>query len=162
MVFSGRVHVMLNNFGGGTMKTKVMSVLFAVLFAAGAVSAQEPVLQPRTEGGVTFISGGVGMDEREALKKVEADYNLRLLFAARESGEFVADVKVTIRDAKGKTVLETVAGGPRLFVKLTPGSYKITAENNGTPMTRAVTISPKRSVSQAFYWKVVNKEKPVE
>lgn len=144
------------------MKAKVMSIFLAVLIAAGAVSAQESALQPRTEGGITFISGGVGMEERDALKKVEADYNLRLLFAARESGEFVAGVKVTIRDAQGKTVLEAVSVGPRFFAKLTPGSYKITAENNGTPMTRSVRISPKRSVSQAFYWKVINKDKPIE
>jgi hypothetical protein len=144
------------------MKTKVMLVFLAALFAAGTVSAQEPVPQPRTEGGITFISGGVGMEERDALKKVEGDYNLRLLFAAQGSGEFVADVKVTIRDTKGKTVLEVASVGPRFFAKLTPGSYKITAENNGTAMTRAVRISPKRSVSQAFYWKVANKEKPVE
>jgi hypothetical protein len=144
------------------MKMKVMPILFAILCAAGTVCAQESAMQPRTEGGITFISGGVGMEERDALKKVEGDYNLRLLFAAQDSGEFVADVKVTIRDAKGKTVLEAVSAGPRFFAKLTPGSYKITAENNGTPMTRAVKISPTRAVSQAFYWKVVNKEKPVE
>ena len=144
------------------MKTKVMSVFLAALFTAGTVSAQEPALQPRTEGGITFISGGVGMEERDALKKVEGDFNLRLLFAAQGSGEFVADVKVTIRDGKGKNVLEASSVGPRFFVKLAPGNYKITAENNGTVMTRAVRISPKRSVSQAFYWKVVNKEKPVE
>jgi hypothetical protein len=144
------------------MKTKVMSVFLAALFTAGTVSAQESAMQPRNEGGITFISGGVGMEERDALKKVEGEYNLRLLFAARDSGEFVADVKVTIRDAKGKTVLEAASVGPRFFAKLSPGSYKITAENNGTAMTRAVRISSKRAVSQAFYWKVVNKEKPVE
>lgn len=143
------------------MKTIVFLVLFALCLAAATSSAQEPLLQQRTEGGITFISGGVGADEREALKKVEGDYNLRLLFAAR-GGEFVADVKVTIQDAKGKTVLEAVSGGPRFFAKLAPGAYRITAVNNGTPMTRTVTISSKRPVSQAFYWNVVHKDKPVE
>ncbi len=143
------------------MKTNVILVLFALCLTAATSSAQEPLLQQRTEGGITFISGGVGADEREALNKVEGDYNLRLLFAAR-GGEFVADVKVTIQDAKGKTVLEAVAGGPRFFAKLAPGAYRITAVNNGTPMTRIVTISSKRPVSQAFYWNVVHKDKPVE
>jgi hypothetical protein len=143
------------------MKTKALCILLALCSAAATVSAQEPVLQPRTEGGITFISGGVGADEREALKKVEGDYNLRLMFAA-QGGEFVADVKVTILDAKGKTVLEAVSGGPRFFAKLAPGTYRITAVNNRTPMTRTVTISSKRPVSQAFFWKVVNKDKPVE
>jgi hypothetical protein len=144
------------------MKTKVMLIFLAALFTAGSVSAQEPSLQPRTEGGITFISGGVGMDERETLKKVESDYNLRLLFAAKDSGEFVAGVQVTIRDAKGKTVLDAVSDGPRFFAKLTPGSYRVTVLHNGTPMTRAVKISPKRSVSQAFYWKITPREKPIE
>jgi hypothetical protein len=143
------------------MKMKVMPVFFAILCITVTVWAQEPVLQPRTEGGVTFISGGVGMEEREALKKVEGDYNLRLLFASR-GGELVADVKVTILDATGKTVLETVSGGPRFLAKLEPGRYRITAVNNGTPITRTVRISPKRAASQAFHWKIVDKEKPVE
>jgi hypothetical protein len=144
------------------MKTKVMLIFLTALFAAGTVSAQEPALQPRTEGGITFISGGVGMGERETLKKVEADYNLRLLFAAKNSGEFVAGVQVTIRDAKGKTVLDAVADGPRFFAKLTPGNYKVTVLHNGTPFTRSVKISPKRSVSQAFYWTITPRDKPVE
>ncbi|NMC74955.1 MAG: carboxypeptidase regulatory-like domain-containing protein [Geobacteraceae bacterium] len=143
------------------MKGKACTILFALYLAAAPVSAQEPLLQQQTEGGITFISGGVGYDEREALKKVEGDYNLRLLFAAR-SGELVADVKVTIQDAKGKTILEAVAGGPRFFAKLAPGAYRITAVQNGTPMTRTVTISSKRPASQAFYWNVVHKDKPVE
>jgi hypothetical protein len=144
------------------MKTKIVLIFFVALFAAITVFAQDTVLQPRTEGGITYISGGIGMDERDALKKVEGDYNLRLLFAAQGSGEFVADVKVTILDAQGKSILEAVSAGPRFFAKLAPGSYRIIAENNGTPIRRTVRISPKRPVSQAFYWKITPRDKPVE
>jgi hypothetical protein len=144
------------------MKRKIVSVLIVALFAAISVFAQEPVLQPRTVGGITYITGGIGVDERDALKKAEGDYTLRLLFAAQGSGELVADVKVTILDAKRKSILEVVSTGPRFFAKLAPGSYRIIAENNGTPIRRTVRISPKSPVSQAFYWKITPRDKPVE
>lgn len=143
------------------MKTKVLLVLFAVLSVAATASSQQ-LLQHKTEGGITFISGGVGMAEREALKNVEGDYNLRLLFATQGTGEFIADVKVTIRDSKGNVVLDAVSDGPSFFAKLPPGSYKVTADNKGEPQTRSVVVSSKRPVKQAFYWKLVHRDKPIE
>ncbi|HOP41602.1 MAG TPA: hypothetical protein PLI53_11225, partial [Geobacteraceae bacterium] len=76
------------------MRKRAWTVFLATLLFAGPVSAEE-VLKPRTQGNITFVSGGIGRDEREALKKIEDDYNLRLLFAARDSREYLADIKVT-------------------------------------------------------------------
>jgi hypothetical protein len=136
--------------------------LFIIVMTGFTAYGEEPVPKPKTEDGITFISGGVGQGEIEYLRSLEGDYNLRLLFAAEGTGEFLADVRVKIADAKGKTVLDTVSDGPRFLAKIPPGSYRITADRNGTPITRSVKISGKRAASEAFFWKVSNKNKPVE
>ena len=40
-----------------------------------------------SSGAVTYASGGVGAEQRDALAAMRADFNLRLTFATRGSGE---------------------------------------------------------------------------
>lgn len=135
------------------MRKRAWTVFLATLLFAGPASAEE-VLKPRTEGGISFVSGGIGRDEREALKKIEDDYNLRLLFAARDYREYLADIRVTIRDADGKIILEAVADGPRFLARLAPGTYSIGAANEGRRIVRSVTILPDKAVTETFTWKI--------
>ena len=44
---------------------------------ASAADSSEPVLQPVTENGITYISGGNGLEERQALDEVSGEYNLK-------------------------------------------------------------------------------------
>jgi len=134
------------------MKTILMlaSLLVAVVsFNAVAVASS---LQPKSEGGITYISGGVGGAEQEALRTMESNYNLRLTFAAKHNGEYLADVKVTILDAKGNRILQTVADGPRFLAQLTPGSYKVIMDHNGKQYTKSVRITPQRPFSETVAW----------
>jgi hypothetical protein len=143
------------------MRKRVWTGFLAALLFAGTASAEQE-LKPQTEGGVSYVSGGIGLEERQALKKVEGDYNLRLLFAARGSREYLADVKVTIRSADGETLLEAVADGPRFLVRLAPGSYRVIAANEGKEIARSVSIPPNRAVSETFTWKIIPLDKSLE
>ena len=58
--------------------------------------------------GIPYLSGGVGVDEREAIAAMGKDYSLKLMFAIK-GGEYLSDVKVEISDSIGKKVLEAVA-----------------------------------------------------
>lgn len=107
---------------------------------------------PRTQGDVTYISGGVGKDSVRAMREIEHGYNLRLMFAVKRSGEYLADVRVKLMDAKGKTVLDAVSDGPYFFAKVPPGRYQVVAVNEGNSITRSVDVSPRSAVSQPFYW----------
>ena len=60
----------------------------------------------------------------------EADhYNVWLIFAERESGHYVADLKVRIVDARGDAVVDTVVDGPWLLAQLPPGRYRVQVAN---------------------------------
>lgn len=127
----------------------VISMLFlSCLSGAGSVLPAEP---PR--GAVTppaHASGGVGDDD--PLLLIAGDYNLQCVFATQGSGEYLADVKVLIADAAGRAQLETVSPGPLFYVRLPPGSYRITAAYGGKPVHRSVVITDRRRQSLYFYW----------
>lgn len=130
-------------------KLHIALILPCVLFSVLAV-AEQALIKPQTQGEVTFISGGVGIDEQNALQAMQADYNLNLLFSVKETGEYLSDVKVRIADSSGNTVLETVSDGPMLFAKLKPGRYKITVDLNGQVIDKTATVGGKQRTSLSF------------
>jgi hypothetical protein len=107
-------------------------------------------LQPQQQGNITFVSGGAGDEDRDALKQVESQYNLRLLFAAR-NGDFLANVAVTLSDTHGNAVLDTIADGPIFYAHVPPGRYRLTVANEGQSQSHDVTIGGGVD-SQDFYW----------
>lgn len=109
-----------------------------------------PALQAQQQGNITFVSGGAGDEDRDALKQVENQYNLRLLFAAR-NGEYLANVAVTLNDARGNAVLDTIAEGPIFYARVPPGRYRLTVSNQGQSQSRDISIG-NGAVHQDFYW----------
>lgn len=119
-----------------------------------AADSNEPVCQPVTESGITYVSGGNGLEERQALNDVSGDYNLKLVFAEKQSGSYLADVKLSIMDMKGRKVLEAISDGPWFLAKLVPGRYKITAEIAGKTQVRQAKVGSGRLAQLYFYWHV--------
>jgi hypothetical protein len=136
--------------------SKSLAALF--WFIGGYALAAETVPLPamRIADDVSYLSAGIGEDDREALKIAGAGFNLKVVTALK-SGEYLADVKVTISAAKGKKVLETVAEGPWLLVKLKPGTYDIETETMGEALRQRVMVKNKGQRVVYFYW---SEEKP--
>lgn len=109
-----------------------------------------PALQTQQQGDITFVSGGASSDDRDALKQIENQYNLRLMFAAR-NGDYLANIAVTLSDARGNAVLDTIAEGPIFYAHVPPGRYRLTVSNQGQSQNRDLTIS-KGATRQDFYW----------
>ncbi len=142
------------------MKANLTALTAAVLIAGlgATVPASSTDLTPlpplRTQGAVSYLTGGVGADEASAIKQAAATYSLELLFAQKASPHdaFVADVKVTIRDRSGNAVLKTATEGPYLLAKLPAGTYKIEAEYGGKLKTRSVEIHRGKHRREVFVW----------
>jgi hypothetical protein len=101
---------------------------------------------------VPYISGGTGVDEREALLTQEKDYSLKIV-AAETSGDYLANVQVVIESARKQRVLETTMDGPILLAKLAPGTYTIRATSDEKTLTKTVTI-PAQGLRQVdFRWR---------
>jgi hypothetical protein len=83
---------------------------------------------------------------------MKGEYNLKLLFAVKGTGEFTADINVRIADAKDNTLVETVTDGPYLFARLKPGNYIVTAEKDGNVMHQKAKVGGRQTTSLSFYW----------
>jgi len=133
--------------------------MFAVVGIAAAVPAMgEPtnaLPREQMQGTVAYLTGGIGLDESSAIKQAASQYPLELEFvrkvaAARD--EYLSDVKVTIKDHAGKTVLETVSGGPFLLARLPAGQFTVSAERGGEAKQRVVNIKPHGHERVMFEW----------
>jgi|SRR6516225_7234955 hypothetical protein len=107
--------------------------------------------QVQQQGDVSFVSGGVGLDESRALLSAQHDWPLSLRFTQR-SGEYVADVRVQITDSHGASVLDTTSRGPYMLVRVRPGRYSVHVSHAGVDKTSAVTVSSNGSARASFVW----------
>ena len=97
-------------------------------------------IKPFDNGIVQYISGGVSDDDMPVIKAEENNYNLKMLFAA--GGEYLANIRVDIKDARNMDVLNATIDGPVLLVRMPPGRYNVIAKTeDGTTLTRAVQVS---------------------
>lgn len=107
----------------------------------------------RRQGSTTYVTGGVGKDESEAFRAMAPRYALSLEFArANASGDFLADVDVSVADERGQPVLETVADGPFLLANLPAGTYTVRAASDGSVKTQTVNVAPGGNRHLTFTW----------
>ncbi len=105
----------------------------------------------KTAGGVSYVSGGVGTTSIERLSSLTRDFNLKLVFALT-SGNYVSDVKVSIADAKGKTLLDTTSEGPWFLIRLPAGNYQVVATFDGSAEKRTIAVGADKLRTVDFRW----------
>ena len=135
-----------------TISKIIMGVMALSLTLPALAASHIEMPQVRTEGGVTYLSGGVGHDEAIAMRKEAKQYSLSMFFSEGKRGEFVSDVHLVVKDKTGKIVFNTVSDGPILLVKLPAGDYFVTADMDGKKLHRTVKISDKSDVRMWLNW----------
>jgi hypothetical protein len=131
--------------GEAIMLIRNITLAFALACAAmgPATAAGEP----------EYVTGGVGMEERGQMLASKPDYNVRMTFATRGTGEYRSDVQVEISDTKGKVNVNARDAGPLMFVNLEPGRYRVTATAaDGQVQRRDLQVQAGRSKDLYFYW----------
>ncbi len=139
------------------------SVLFLGLFVLFLVSpltsifANElsgGIVKSETQQGYSFMSGGVGTDERNEMIQQSSQYDLALSFAA-PAGNYLSDVQVVITDQRGNQVINTTTAGPLFYAQLPPGRYNVKATLNGqTQEIRNIQVSNAHRFSRLLHWNV--------
>ena len=108
----------------------------------------------RSQGQAEFLSGGIGADEADAIKKAASSWPLMLELAqaGTPAAEYISDVPVTISDESGKIVLDTIAEGPFLLVKLPPGKYSLDATYQSIKLYRQFNIQKGQHEKLTLIW----------
>lgn len=122
------------------------------LFAQSPVANFPGILRGVTQEGFRYMSGGVGLDEREIMESWGAGYNVKLAFAEL-SGHYLSGVKVIVEDQNGKEVVNMTSNGPWLYGQLTPGTYTVKATFEGeTRQIRNLHLSKGDRVFRTLHW----------
>lgn len=130
------------------------AILAAVLVASPGAARAMPAPVAVTRGEATFVNGGIGQTEADAIRHMAAQWPVEMTFAKREQGrsEFVAGVKLRVTGQGGRTVVDVHDGGPLLLLKLPDGHYTARADYNGQVKTQRVDIAAGHHDNIGFLW----------
>src|SRR3990172_7256440 len=105
--------------GSGALLCLGLSSALALCGASPAFSRETggPMTASSTKQGYAFMSGGIGIDERNQMMGKAHLYDLELSFADR-SGEYLSDVQVVIKDERGHEIVNTTTNGPWFYIDL--------------------------------------------
>lgn len=121
------------------MTKHYLPVLCLAMFSTAAAAQPFPMNE---QGDVRWVCGGIGLDERAALAKMEADSNLKLVFAGGKRGEYLAKVDVILSDREGKrSALKFTAKAPICLVQAPAGRYQVEALFRDEKRTIATTLA---------------------
>jgi hypothetical protein len=106
------------------------------------------------QGGIAYVSGGIGEEQVQAIKSAIPYYSLNLQFLVHRDGKdaFGSDAQVEIHNAAGAAVLSAAADGPYLLVDLPAGRYTVQASTAGHAQRRDVQIVAGQNKKLIFVW----------
>lgn len=125
-------------------------LLGCIPFVSVAGTDGDAIVQTAANG-VSYVSGGVGTASIARINTLAGGFNLKLVFAGA-SGAYLADVRVNIADARGRTLLDVSADGPWLLAELPRGDYRIVATFAGNAVRQRVSIGTKKLKTVHFRW----------
>lgn len=134
------------------MKSRTLALCCLLSFAGSPVAIGADTAMDVAPGEISFRSGGIGEDEQFSLLSESDKYNVRMVFAEKISGAYVADVNVTVTDAAGKQVLQTGPVGPWFFARLPDGRYRIVVESGGLRQSRSLSLTSGKPAKLYWYW----------
>jgi hypothetical protein len=115
----------------------------------GGIALQSDATQ--MSGSVPAVSGGVSLNARDNLRSQVPPHNVKMVFALN-TGNYVSDVGVQVKNSAGKMVLDDVSNGPWLYAQLPPGSYTATATYNGKAVTHRFSVGSRGVKTAQFRW----------
>ncbi len=137
-----------------TLSMLKAAIAVAVLTWAAPTVAEESLgngLVVRQSSGVTYVSGGIGDGQQDALNQVSSRFNLKVTMAMKD-GKYISNADVRIVDRHGKEILDTTAQGPMLFAKLPPGNYHVEATASGQSRSQDVNVPAEGQKQVMLTW----------
>jgi hypothetical protein len=123
-----------------------------VNFEAAEIRPAIIITEGKTSEGFPYLFGGVSSNEREAMEERAKDYNVKLVFAAKD-GSFISGVAVRIATAKGVQIAAVATDGPWFYIQLPAGIYSVRATLNGeTRQIKELRVTKDKMVQQGFVW----------
>lgn len=136
------------------MNFYIKSILSVVcILNSSAVFAQIPDTQ--YSQGISYISGGVGEEESQAILAEAKQWPLLLELSQLENGHgiWIFGAKIKILNSRRQVMFDAQADGPYILINLNVGQYQIEASYQGVTQKRAVSIQASAPQKLAIFWK---------
>ncbi len=108
-------------------------------------------LQPTQVGNITYISGGIGSDEEQAMKSEAKNYDLRISNATK-AGDFIADTNLVIKSKNGHEMIRADNTGPLFYAKLPAGQYVVEVTDGDQKRVRDIKVSDRHPDDMHLIW----------
>ena len=137
------------------LSKNVIGIVAVVIVSLGSSAAF--ALNTNTANGISYLTGGVTLDERQEMADQRKNFSLLLKFAAK-SGRYLGDVVVNITNGKGAALFDSTTDGPWLLVNLPAGSYTLKAVSGGVSQSQKISIGKNARRELTMYWNVIDKD----
>ena len=144
----------LNQTKDAHMKFHIKLIFLLVyLTCSSIVLAQIPSTQ--YSKGISYISGGVGAEESQAILAEAKQWPLLLELSQLENGRgvWIFGAKIKIVNSQNQVIFDAQADGPYILINLTAGQYQIEASYQGVSQKRSVSIQASAPQKLAIFWK---------
>jgi len=131
------------------LKTFLLATI-CTLLPATFVYANDALPDVREQKSISYLQGGIGEGELEAMALVQKDYSLHITHADSK-GHYVGEVRLTVTDGRRQQLLD-VTGGPVFYIKLPKGRYVIETTMYGEIKRKTVSISGTAPQTLRFIW----------
>ncbi|QWE28309.1 carboxypeptidase-like regulatory domain-containing protein [Polynucleobacter sp. AM-7D1] len=125
----------------------------ACLTFSSMVFAQVPDTQ--YSQGISYISGGVGEEESQAILTESKQWPLLLELSQLENGRgvWIFGAKIKILNAMNQVIFDAQADGPYILINLTAGQYQIEASYQGSIQKKSMLIQGSGLQKLPIFWK---------
>lgn len=137
------------------LSKNVIGTVAVAIVSLGASTAF--ALTTNTANGISYLTGGVTVDERQEMTERRKNFSLLMKFAAK-SGRYLGDVAVNITNGKGAALFDSTTDGPWLLVNLPAGSYTLKATSGGVSQAQKISIGKNARRELTMYWNVIDKD----
>jgi hypothetical protein len=117
------------------------------------VAAQVP--DTKYSDGIAYISGGVGLEESEAILAEAKQWSVLLELSQLEGGRgiWIFGAQIKIINTKQKVIFDAQAEGPYILINLEPGEYVLQAAYQGVEQKRVISVKSSQSQKITLFWK---------
>lgn len=136
------------------MKTLLKIIISAQLAFISAVSWAQ-ITEIQHSQGISYITGGVGEGETNAILAEAKQWPLLLELSQIENGRgvWIFGATIKISSASKQLIFDAQAQGPYMLINLVPGDYVIEAAYEGVAQKRTISIKADTSQKISLFWK---------
>lgn len=140
----------------GEQNMRIVSILFALcgllLVSNQPCFAQESLADVKPGDVPSYCGIAVGEEAQKEDAQGPLPWTLKLVFAQKETRQYLSNVEVTITDKKGTQWSNILCEGAWVVFALPKGDYKLTCVYGDTPEKRDVYVSGENTRTEYFFW----------